>query len=66
MNPVTTQQQFDPQYATPTQGICYVNSGFWIGDFGLLIPEFARPPAIGSVALFPRIDISPGRESAEP
>jgi hypothetical protein len=25
----------------------YINSGFWIGDFGLLIPEFARLPAIG-------------------
>jgi hypothetical protein len=29
-----------------------------MGDFGLLIPEFARLPAIESVALFPRIDIN--------
>jgi hypothetical protein len=36
-----------------------INSGFWIGDFGLLTPAFARLPAIRSVALFPRIDISP-------
>ncbi|WP_448596576.1 hypothetical protein, partial [Thermoleptolyngbya sp.] len=35
-----------------------INSGFWIGGFGLLIPEFAGPPAIGSVVLFPRIDIT--------
>jgi len=35
-----------------------MNSGFWIGDFGLLIPEFARLPAIESVELFPRIDIT--------
>ncbi|WP_448598699.1 hypothetical protein [Thermoleptolyngbya sp.] len=36
----------------------YINSGFWIGDFGLPAPEFAGLPAIESVALFPRIDIS--------
>ncbi len=36
----------------------YVNSGFWIGDFGWLILEFTRLPAIASVALFPRIDIT--------
>jgi hypothetical protein len=34
----------------------YINSGFWIGDSGLPIPEFARLSAIESVALFPRID----------
>jgi hypothetical protein len=34
-----------------------INSGFWISDFGLPIPEFARLPAIESVALFPRTDI---------
>jgi hypothetical protein len=36
----------------------YINSGFWIGDFGLLIPKFAGLPAIESVALFSGIDIS--------
>jgi hypothetical protein len=35
-----------------------INSGFWIGDFGLLIPEFTRLPAIESVAVFLRIDIN--------
>ena len=37
--------------------------GFWIGDFGLLIPEFARLSAIESVALVPRLDISFAKES---
>jgi len=39
-------------------GFSNINSGFWIGDFGLLVPGFARLPAIEFVALFPRIDIS--------
>jgi hypothetical protein len=38
--------------------LAHINSGFWIGDFGLLVPEFARLPAVESVALFSRIDIS--------
>ncbi|WP_448596478.1 hypothetical protein, partial [Thermoleptolyngbya sp.] len=37
--------------------------GFWIGDFGLPIPEFARLSAIESVALVPRLDISFAKES---
>jgi hypothetical protein len=37
--------------------------GFWISDFGLLIPEFARLSAIESVALVPRLDISFAKES---
>ncbi|WP_448598457.1 hypothetical protein [Thermoleptolyngbya sp.] len=37
----------------------YINSRFWIGDFGWLIPELTRLPTIASVALFPRIDITP-------
>ncbi|WP_448598173.1 hypothetical protein [Thermoleptolyngbya sp.] len=35
-----------------------INSGFWIGDFGLRIPKFTRLPPIESVALFPRMDMS--------
>jgi len=38
--------------------VSHINSGFWIGDFGWLIPEFAGLPTLESVALFPRIDIS--------
>jgi hypothetical protein len=40
-----------------------INSGFWISDFGLPIPEFAGLPAIESVAIFSRIDttIAPPR-----
>jgi len=40
-------------------GLAILDWRFWIGDFGLLIPEFAGLPAIESLALFPRIDIMP-------
>ncbi len=36
----------------------YINSGFWIGDFGSRIPEFSGLPAVESIALFSRIDIT--------
>jgi hypothetical protein len=39
----------------------YINSGFWIGDSGLPIPEFTGLPVIESVALFPRIDTRDNR-----
>jgi hypothetical protein len=44
----TTTDKFGYYLASPP----HINSGFWIGDFGLLVPEFARLPAVESVALF--------------
>ncbi|WP_448597365.1 hypothetical protein [Thermoleptolyngbya sp.] len=58
INHKTPSHKLERLYASGT----HINSGFWIGDFRLPIPEFARLPAIESVAVFLRIDISGCKE----